>query len=68
MSMLEAEGTTGEIAPEVFCRNFCGMSHKSDVYSFGMMALDMVYGRTDISAEVQHSSDSNFPQWIYDQH
>jgi len=52
MSVLEARGTTGEIALEVFCRNFCGMSHRSDVYSFGMMALDMVYGRTNISAEV----------------
>ncbi|KAK8993491.1 hypothetical protein V6N11_033586 [Hibiscus sabdariffa] len=33
VSMLEARGTIGYIAPEVFCRNVGGVSHKSDVYN-----------------------------------
>lgn len=48
-----ARGTIGYIAPEVFCRNFGGVSHKSDVYSYGMMVLDLVCGRTnDFSDEM----------------
>nr|VDD61561.1 unnamed protein product [Brassica oleracea] len=34
MSMLDARGTAGYIAPEVFSRNFGGVSHKSDVYNW----------------------------------
>ncbi|MBA0587296.1 hypothetical protein Gorai_000428 [Gossypium raimondii] len=45
VSMLEARGTIGYIAPELFCRNIGGVSHKSDVYSYGMMILEMVGGR-----------------------
>ena len=67
MSTLEARGTIGYIAPEVFCRNFGSVTQKSDVYSFGMMVIDMVCGRINISAEVQQSSDLYFSQWIYDQ-
>ncbi|XP_048318202.2 LEAF RUST 10 DISEASE-RESISTANCE LOCUS RECEPTOR-LIKE PROTEIN KINASE-like 2.4 [Ziziphus jujuba] len=39
ISMLDARGTIGYIAPEVFCREFGGVSHKSDVYSYGMLVL-----------------------------
>ncbi|KAL2936668.1 Rust resistance kinase Lr10 [Bienertia sinuspersici] len=61
-----ARGTIGYIAPEVFCRNFGGVSHKSDVYSYGMMILDIVCGRKNIiSDEIQQSSNMYFPQWIY---
>lgn len=67
ISTMEARGTIGYIAPEVFCRNFGGVSHKSDVYSFGMMVIDMVCGRTNTSADVQHSSELYFPEWIYNQ-
>ncbi|KAK9677283.1 hypothetical protein RND81_11G133300 [Saponaria officinalis] len=65
ISTLEARGTIGYIAPEVFCRTFGGVSHKSDVYSFGMMVLDMVCGRKNLSADLQRSSEVYFPQWIY---
>ncbi|KAG6759603.1 hypothetical protein POTOM_036087 [Populus tomentosa] len=41
VSMLGARGTAGYIAPEVFCRNFGGVSHKSDVYSYGMLVLEI---------------------------
>uniref|UniRef100_A0A6N2KA35 non-specific serine/threonine protein kinase n=1 Tax=Salix viminalis TaxID=40686 RepID=A0A6N2KA35_SALVM len=42
ISMIGARGTVGYIAPEVFCRNFGGVTYKSDVYSYGMMVLEMV--------------------------
>uniref|UniRef100_A0A0D3CQ17 non-specific serine/threonine protein kinase n=1 Tax=Brassica oleracea var. oleracea TaxID=109376 RepID=A0A0D3CQ17_BRAOL len=37
ISMLDARGTAGYIAPEVFSKNFGVVSHKSDVYSYGMV-------------------------------
>uniref|UniRef100_A0A803L505 Protein kinase domain-containing protein n=1 Tax=Chenopodium quinoa TaxID=63459 RepID=A0A803L505_CHEQI len=66
ISMSEARGTIGYIAPEVFCRNLGGASHKSDVYSYGMMLIDLVCGRKVPTNEVQHdNSELYFPEWIY---
>lgn len=65
ISMVGARGTTTYIAPEVFCRNFRGISHKSDVYSYGMMVLEMVGGRKNIDASVDFTSEIYFPHWIY---
>ncbi|PHT47438.1 putative receptor-like protein kinase [Capsicum baccatum] len=65
VSMLEARGTIGYIAPEVFSRNFGGVSHKSDVYSYGMMVLEMIGGRRNCSAERSHHSEIYFPRWAY---
>ncbi|PRQ40316.1 putative glycerophosphodiester phosphodiesterase, protein kinase RLK-Pelle-LRK10L-2 family [Rosa chinensis] len=65
VSMMGARGTAGYIAPEVFCRNFGGISHKSDVYSYGMMLSEMVGGRRKIGVEVEDTSEIYFPQWIY---
>ena len=65
ISMTGARGTAGYIAPEVFCRNFGGVSHKSDVYSYGMMVLEMVGGRKNIDVEVSQTSEIYFPSWIY---
>ncbi|VVB00814.1 unnamed protein product [Arabis nemorensis] len=66
MSMLDARGTVGYIAPEVFFKNF-GVSHKSDVYSYGMVVLEMI-GAKNIK-KVEHSESNNssmyFPDWIY---
>lgn len=67
ISMLDARGTAGYIAPEVFCRNFGGVSHKSDVYSYGMMTLEMVGGRKNINPSVSDTSEIYFPDWIYNQ-
>ncbi|GLT34424.1 hypothetical protein SLA2020_089380 [Shorea laevis] len=64
VSMADARGTIGYIAPEVFCRNIGRVSHKSDVYSYGMMVLEMVGERENVNAESNHSSEY-FPQWIY---
>ncbi|KAG9450493.1 hypothetical protein H6P81_010458 [Aristolochia fimbriata] len=65
VSMPGTRGTVGYIAPEVFCRNFGGVSHKSDVYSYGMMVLEMVGGRKNINPEVENTSEIYFPDWIY---
>ncbi|KAL4573380.1 hypothetical protein LXL04_020183 [Taraxacum kok-saghyz] len=67
VSMLEARGTIGYIAPEVFNRNFGGVSHKSDVYSYGMLILEMVGGRKNVDVGVGsgHTSEIYFPYWIY---
>ncbi|TXG51434.1 hypothetical protein EZV62_023958 [Acer yangbiense] len=65
VSMLEARGTIGYIAPEVFSRNFGEVSHKSDVYSYGMMILEMVGGRKNLHLGVENSSKIYFPKWVY---
>ena len=67
VSMAHARGTAGYIAPEVFCRNFGGVSHKSDVYSYGMLVFEMIGGRKNIDAQVSHTSQIYFPTWIYEQ-
>ncbi|XP_075662362.1 LEAF RUST 10 DISEASE-RESISTANCE LOCUS RECEPTOR-LIKE PROTEIN KINASE-like 2.5 [Castanea sativa] len=65
VSMLGMRGTIGYIAPEVFSRNFGGVSHKSDVYSYGMLVLEMVGGRKNFDNGVSNSSEKYFPDWIY---
>lgn len=65
ISMMGARGTAGYIAPEVFCRNFGGVSHKSDVYSYGMLVLEMVGGRKNICVSVDNTSEIYFPHWIF---
>ncbi|KAL4652082.1 hypothetical protein ACB092_01G207400 [Castanea dentata] len=65
VSMLGMRGTVGYIAPEVFSRNFGGVSHKSDVYSYGMLVLEMVGGRKNFDVGMSNSSETYFPDWIY---
>ncbi|RWR72239.1 LEAF RUST 10 DISEASE-RESISTANCE LOCUS RECEPTOR-LIKE PROTEIN KINASE-like protein 2.7 isoform X2 [Cinnamomum micranthum f. kanehirae] len=65
ISMQDARGTIGYIAPEVYCRNIGGVSYKSDVYSYGMMVLEMVGGRKNIDARVENTSEIYFPHWVY---
>ncbi|KFK44730.1 hypothetical protein AALP_AA1G295300 [Arabis alpina] len=67
MTMLDARGTAGYIAPEVFSKNFGGVSHKSDVYSYGMVILEMIEVRNVKKVKNLRSSNSStyFPDWIY---
>lgn len=67
VSMSEARGTVGYIAPEVFLRSFGGVSYKSDVYSYGMLVLEMVGCRKVAEVEGENSCEQYFPQWIYRQ-
>ncbi|OEL34775.1 LEAF RUST 10 DISEASE-RESISTANCE LOCUS RECEPTOR-LIKE PROTEIN KINASE-like 2.8 [Dichanthelium oligosanthes] len=70
LSMADARGTIGFIAPEVFSRGFGVISAKSDVYSYGMLLLEMVGGRSKFrGAYAEKSSgdgESFFPLWVYD--
>ncbi|KAG6777306.1 hypothetical protein POTOM_017125 [Populus tomentosa] len=65
VSMMCARGTIGYIAPEVFCRNFGGVSHKSDVYSYGMLVLEMIGGRKNFCVGAGNTSEIYFPYWIH---
>ncbi|KAL2924646.1 PR5-like receptor kinase [Bienertia sinuspersici] len=68
VSLSEARGTVGYIAPEVFIRSFGGVSLKSDVYSYGMLVLEMVGCRRQAhTGGDESSSEQYFPQWIYEQ-
>ncbi|KAH6795801.1 hypothetical protein C2S51_036787 [Perilla frutescens var. frutescens] len=70
LSVMGTRGTIGYIAPEVFSRNFGGVSHKSDVYSYGMMLLEMAGAKeiVDINgASAVQSSENYFPDKIYEQ-
>jgi serine/threonine protein kinase len=66
LSMAEARGTIGFIAPEVFSRGFGVVSTKSDVYSYGMMLLEMVGGRKNLTESTENSSQEYFPNWVHD--
>jgi len=65
VSLSDARGTMGYVAPEMWNKNFGRVSHKSDVYSYGMMLLEMVGGRKNINAEASHTSEIYFPHWAY---
>jgi len=65
ISMSNARGTMGYVAPELWNRNFGGVSHKSDVYSYGMMLLEMVGGRKNLHVDASHTSRIYFPYWVY---
>ncbi|XP_066317231.1 LEAF RUST 10 DISEASE-RESISTANCEUS RECEPTOR-LIKE PROTEIN KINASE-like 2.4 isoform X3 [Miscanthus floridulus] len=66
LSMAEARGTIGFIAPEVFSRGYGLVSTKSDVYSYGMMLLEMVGGRKNLTEDTGNSSQQYFPNWVHD--
>ncbi|XP_010478860.1 PREDICTED: LEAF RUST 10 DISEASE-RESISTANCE LOCUS RECEPTOR-LIKE PROTEIN KINASE-like 2.4 [Camelina sativa] len=65
MSMLEARGTAGYIAPEVFSKTFGAVSHKSDVYSYGMVVLEMIGARSIEMNDGSNNTSMYFPDWIY---
>ena len=56
----------GYIAPELYSRNFGGVSHKSDVYSFGMLVLEMVSGRRNSDPSADGQNEVYLPEWIFE--
>ncbi|XP_044974379.1 rust resistance kinase Lr10-like [Hordeum vulgare subsp. vulgare] len=65
VTLTAARGTMGYIAPELYSRNFGGVSYKSDVYSFGMLVLEMVSRRRNSDPSVGSQNDVYLPEWIY---
>ncbi|CAO2165257.1 unnamed protein product [Urochloa humidicola] len=66
VTLTAARGTMGYIAPELYSRNFGGVSHKSDVYSFGMLVLEMVSGRRNLDPSVDSQNEVYLPEWIFE--
>ncbi|KAM3198443.1 hypothetical protein ACQJBY_073534 [Aegilops geniculata] len=66
VTLTAARGTMGYIAPELYSRNFGGVSYKSDVYSFGMLVLEMVSRRRNSEPSVENQGEVYLPEWIYE--
>ncbi|KAK1661515.1 hypothetical protein QYE76_049674 [Lolium multiflorum] len=66
VTLTAARGTMGYIAPELYSRNFGGVSYKSDVYSFGMLVLEMVSGRRNSDPGIESQNEVYLPEWIYE--
>ncbi|XP_022893496.1 LEAF RUST 10 DISEASE-RESISTANCE LOCUS RECEPTOR-LIKE PROTEIN KINASE-like 2.1 isoform X2 [Olea europaea var. sylvestris] len=66
LSTVGTRGTIGYIAPEVFCRNFGGMSYKSDIYSYGMMVLEMAGAKKIVEVGSTKSSENYFTDQVYE--
>ncbi|XP_062203762.1 rust resistance kinase Lr10-like isoform X2 [Phragmites australis] len=66
VTLTAARGTMGYIAPELYSRNFGGISYKSDVYSFGMLVLEMVSGRRNSDPSIESQNEVYLPEWIYE--
>lgn len=67
VSITNAKGTIGYIAPEMFLRNLGRVSQKSDVYSYGMLLLEMVGGKESVKVKEEYSSSTYLPNWMYNQ-
>ncbi|XP_068649333.1 rust resistance kinase Lr10-like [Aristolochia californica] len=61
-------GTPGYAPPEMWWKNYGGLTEKSDVYSFGMVLLEMVGGRRNFDADASKASQVYFPEWVYRHH
>jgi serine/threonine protein kinase len=66
VTLTAARGTMGYIAPELYSRNFGGVSYKSDVYSFGMLVLEMISGRRNSDPSVDSQNEVHLPEWIFE--
>ncbi|CAJ1972271.1 unnamed protein product [Sphenostylis stenocarpa] len=67
VTLTDARGTLGYMAPELFYKNVGGVSFKADIYSFGMLLMEMTSRRKNSNPHAEHSSQNYFPLWIYDQ-
>ncbi|XP_039160265.1 rust resistance kinase Lr10 [Eucalyptus grandis] len=66
VSLTAARGTLGYMAPKLFYKYIGGVSYKADVYSFGMLLMEMASRRKN-AKNVERSSQTYFPLWVYDQ-
>ncbi|XBJ05530.1 hypothetical protein VPH35_024289 [Triticum aestivum] len=58
--------TMGYIAPELYSRNFGGISYKSDVYSFGLLVLEMVSRKRNSDPSIESRNQVYLPERIYE--
>ncbi|TVU34165.1 hypothetical protein EJB05_15994 [Eragrostis curvula] len=65
VTLTAARGTMDYIAPELYSRNFGGVSYKSDVYSFGMLVLEMLSGRRNSDPNIEGQTEVYLPEWIF---
>ncbi|VAH38234.1 unnamed protein product [Triticum turgidum subsp. durum] len=56
----------GYIAPELYSRNFGGISYKSDVYSFGLLVLEMVSRKRNSDPSIESRNQVYLPERIYE--
>ncbi|GMI79519.1 hypothetical protein like AT5G38250 [Hibiscus trionum] len=68
VSLTQARGTIGYIAPELIYKNLGGVSYKADVYSFGILLMEMIGRRKNMNAFVEHESQRYFASWIYNRY
>ena len=66
VSLTAGRGTLGYMAPELFYKNIGGISYKADVYSFGMLLMEMAGRRKNLNV-VEHSGQTYFSKWVFDQ-
>ncbi|KAL3714472.1 hypothetical protein ACJRO7_006399 [Eucalyptus globulus] len=67
VSLTNARGTLGYMAPELVFKNLGGVSYKADVYSFGKLLMEMASKRKNGDAVSKYSSQIYFPLWVHDQ-
>jgi len=67
ITLHDARGTLGYMAPELFYHNIGGVSYKADVYSFGMLLMEMANKKRNFNPHSNDSSEHCFPLWIYNQ-
>nr|XP_048330640.1 rust resistance kinase Lr10-like [Ziziphus jujuba var. spinosa] len=68
VSLRAIRGTIGYMAPELFYKNIGGVSYKADVYSFGMLLIEIMGKRKKPNTPADRSSETYFPNSVYDQH
>nr|XP_007161516.1 hypothetical protein PHAVU_001G075800g [Phaseolus vulgaris]ESW33510.1 hypothetical protein PHAVU_001G075800g [Phaseolus vulgaris] len=67
ITLTDARGTLGYMAPELFYHNMGRVSHKSDVYSFGMLLMEMANKKRNFNPHADDSIELFFPFWIYNE-
>ncbi|KAK7377486.1 hypothetical protein VNO80_02911 [Phaseolus coccineus] len=67
ITLTDAKGTLGYMAPELFYHNMGRVSHKSDVYSFGMLLMEMANKKRNFNPHADDSGELFFPFWIYNE-
>ncbi|XP_054776520.1 rust resistance kinase Lr10-like isoform X2 [Prosopis cineraria] len=66
ISLTNARGTLDTWRLNFLYKNIGGISPKADVYSFGMLLMEMAGRRKNMNV-IEHSWQTYFAKWVYDQ-